>query len=185
MSRQMRVIIAICVVSLLGARAMAQASSGPMPRAQQTNSAAGPKVQPAAPMPARGPAFPPHPCQQDTRQFCNAVQSGGGRKFYCLEKHRPELHPACRRFLAAVDQSYAAWAAERHETVAKMLADFYAQREDKSRNKKTIRIHVPGGRPDSTNSSAPTLPGPNKPTSGVPEPKKPVPASPGGNHESK
>lgn len=192
-SGQMRVIIAVCVASLLGASVVAQASSAPGPKAQQTssapapkaqqttNSAPGPKAQQAAAAPARGPAFSQHPCQLDIERLCKSVESGRGRKFYCLEKHKPELHPECRRFLAAVDQSYAAWAAERHESVAKMLADFYAKHEDKTR--KHVRIRVRG--PASPNMPAPASPDSTKPTPGAPGQKKPVPTSPDGNHESK
>lgn len=177
----MRMIFVVCAAMLLGASVSTQASSPPVPKAQQTTSVPVSKAQQAAAAPAHGPPFPQHPCQQDTEQLCKAVQSGGGRKYYCLEKHKSQLHPACRRFLAAVDQSYAEWAAQKHETVAKMLADFYAEHEDKSRAHIHIRVQGPG----TENMPAPPSPGPNKPVQSAPNPKKPVPASPTGNHESK
>ncbi len=49
----------------------------------------------AAP-PAAQAAGPRGPCAADIDRFCSAVPFGNARRIACLEKHMPQLTPACR-----------------------------------------------------------------------------------------
>ena len=77
--------------------------------------------------PTKNMALEQRPCADDLAQLCKTVPRGAGRKFSCLDAHKSKLRPACRAFVESLDVRYLQMAAERHETVAKFLAEAYAR----------------------------------------------------------